>query len=601
MRGISRKERGINRKERKERKEVRNLGQFFVLQWSNFLAGCGDFSTTDCTDCTDKRNPCSSVSSVVSSVPRLRLRRSKLFAFFAFFAVNSLVGHCESEVATGPTQSMGRTGRMPVPPLAGALVVAQTPRGSGGGAARDRLDLYYGPGSRVVVAAPVLGAGNVRVLSTGLYAAGGPVVSVDGERVYFAGKAGAESEWQIYEVGVGGGHRRRVTSIPGGAAAPALLADGSVVFASPVPKLGQEGAIARPPQLYAQLPGARPRQLTFGVCGAAEPTVLLDGRVLFVSASAPSPAGSTRGLSLFTINSDGTEITAFACQHDAPAVIGRPRQLADGRVAFLAGDLGGAGVEGSAECVRMARPFLSRAKLVPGLSARLRSVCAEGERGFLVCARDAGSGWAVYRVEEGETELGAPRFEDAGWDCVEAVAARARARAMGRLSSVDAGKKTGQILCLNANDTTYGAKPLPAEAGVPPAVSRIRVLAEVSAGHCRSLGEVVVQEDGSFMAEVPADMALGFEALGQQGQVLRRVEPIMWVRPGENRSCTGCHAAHNRAPHNHRPLALDAPVPCLRVEPEPSPVQTLLPAEAGVPGRNGRGTGAEPGANAAVK
>ena len=195
------------------------------------------------------------------------------FAFFAFFAVNPLAGHCAPPAPAGP------------------LVLAQTPRGSGAGAARDRLDLYYGPGSRVVVAAPLLGAPNVRVLSAGLHAAGGPVVSVNGERVYFAGKTGAESDWQIYEARVGGGHRRPVTSMPGGAAAPALLADGSLVFASPVPKLGQAGATARPPQLYAQLPGARPRQLTFGVSGAADPTVLLDGRILFVSASFPQPGG----------------------------------------------------------------------------------------------------------------------------------------------------------------------------------------------------------------------------------------------------------------------------------------------------------------------
>jgi hypothetical protein len=370
-----------------------------------------------------------------------------------------------------------------------------------------------------------------------------------------------------------------------------LLADGSLVFASPVPKLGKEGAAVWPPQLYAQLPGAKPRQLTFGAGGAADPTVLLDGRILFVSATSPGSPGPARGLSLFTINNDGTEITAFACQHDPPALIGRPRQLPDGRVAFLAADLGSAVVEGSAECVRMARPFLSRAKLLPGLSARLRSVCAEGERSFLVCARDTRPGWAVYRVDESEPRLGAPLFEDAAWDCVEAVAARPRPRPMGRLSSVDPAKKTGQILCLNANDTTYGAQgqggtvaaggsPVGApglhgareEAG--PAVTRIRVLAEGSPGRCRSLGEVPVQEDGSFMAEVPADLPLGFEALGQQGQVLRRVEPIIWVRPGENRSCTGCHAAHNRAPHNHRPLAVYAPVPCLRAEPEPSQAQT---------------------------
>jgi hypothetical protein len=390
--------------------------------------------------------------------------------------------------------------------------------------------------------------------------------------VYFTGKAGAESQWQIYEARVDGGHRRPVTSMPGGAAAPTLLPDGSLVFASPVPRLGNQGPTAPPAQLYAQLPGAKPRQLTFGASGAADPTVLLDGRILFVSATAPGPAGSARGLSLFTINNDGTEITAFACQHDPPALIARPRQLPDGRIAFLASGLESAAADGSAECVRMARPFLSRAKLLPGLTARIRSVCPDGENGLLVCAGDSRSSWAVYRVDSSAAKLGAPLFEDSRWDCVEAVVARPRQRPMGRISTIDPAQKTGQILCLNANDTTYDARQ---KAGA--AATRIRVLAEVEPGRRRSLGEVPVQEDGSFMAEIPADMALGFEALDPQGQVLRRVEPIMWVRPGENRSCTGCHAAHNRAPRNHRPLAVYAPVPCLGNERAPSLAQKGAP------------------------
>ena len=264
-------------------------------------------------------------------------------------------------------------------------------------------------------------------------------------------------------------------------------------------------------------------------------------------------------------------MTGFACQHDSTAKIERPRLLSDGRVAFLASSLESAVAEDSAECVRMARPYLSRTNLFPGLKARVRSVGPDGEGGLLVCAENSHSTWAVYRMGMNEEALGAPLLSgDASWDCVEAVAAGACQRPTGRLSSMDPTKKTGQILCLNANDTTYNGAQTQAGA----VVTRIRVLAEVSPGHCRLLGEVPVQEDGSFLAEVPADTPLGFEALNQEGEILRRVEPVFWVRPGENRCCTGCHAAHNRAPHNHRPLAVNAAVPCLRVEPGPSQTQT---------------------------
>jgi len=130
---------------------------------------------------------------------------------------------------------------------------------------------------------------------------------------------------------------------------------------------------------------------------------------------------------------------------------------------------------------------------------------------------------------------------------------------MGRLSNVDPAKHTGQILCLNANDT--GSRPV-GDTAIPPA-AKVRLLAGTISGETRVLGEVVLQPDGSFMAEVPADVPLGFEALDKRGQILHRVAPVVWVRPGENRSCIGCHELHNHSPRNHRPLAVGVPVPAI--------------------------------------
>ena len=69
------------------------------------------------------------------------------------------------------------------------------------------------------------------------------------------------------------------------------------------------------------------------------------------------------------------------------------------------------------------------------------------------------------------------------------------------------------------------------------------------------------------MAEVPADVPLGFDALDEQGRVLRHEPPLIWVRPGENRSCIGCHEPHNHSPRNLRPLAVEIPAPKLPGEP----------------------------------
>jgi hypothetical protein len=439
------------------------------------------------------------------------------------------------------------------------LLLTQSPRSPAGKPSQTSLERLYPAGSRVVVvnlAAPR----EVKVLSEGLDAAGDPVLSYDGQVVLFVGRPGPESDWQVYQARMNGGRCRAITSMPGGAMDPAFLPDGSAVFASPTPR----DLSSQAPQLYAQPTSGRPQQLTFSPAGAFDPTVLPEGRILFVSASPHDASAKVAGLSLFTVNNDGTEFAAFACQHDPPARISRPRPVTGGRIAFLAGPLGGESADTSAECVRTARPFLSRAKLFSNEVPAVRSVQPGGESNLFVCAKSPSGTWAVYCVSGQEGIPGTPLFEDPRWDCVEALPLRSRPRPMGRLTNMDPTKKTGRILCLNINDTTYsgGAQP-----GVAIA-TRVRVLTRLASGTCRPLGELPVQADGSFMAEVPADSPLGFEALDENGSVVRRVAPMIWVRAGENRSCVGCHASHNRVPHNHRPEAVRSPIPLLSIGPE---------------------------------
>jgi hypothetical protein len=444
------------------------------------------------------------------------------------------------------------------------LVLTQAPQPGPGGSPKTALDAEYPAGTRLVVVKAPFTADRARVLSEGLAAAGSPVMSYDGEHVVFAGKGAPDSAWQVYEARVGGGGPRALTSIPGGAMHPAVLPDGSIVFASPVPAPGKNAR----PQLYVQRRGAQPQQLTFASLGATDPTLLADGRILYVSAQPASEPGSKPGQSLYTINNDGTEITGFACQHDKPAFLYSPWQLKDRRVVFLASEVPEDATSRTAEWVRMARPFLSRATLFSE-TYHARSVRPYGESNLLVCAEVSGGNpgarcsWACFSVSPGTMALGNPLCAYPGWDSVEAIEAAPSARPMGRLSNMDPAKRTGQILCLDVNDTTVRNGTQPAARA-----TQVRVITQGTAGSVHVLGAVPVQADGSFMAEVPADVLLGFEALDEQGQVLRREAPSIWVRAGENRSCVGCHAAHGRAPHNHRPVAVRVPVPRLAEAPQ---------------------------------
>jgi hypothetical protein len=477
----------------------------------------------------------------------------------------NLASHFQISVAAASLVLLFGAGcRKPVPPT-GALVLTQSPATATTASATDILDLRYPSGSRVVLMAAPPGSGRVQVLSEGLAAAGDPVVSYDGQRVFFAGKAGATGDWQIYQEDLAGGRPQMLTAMPGGAMSPALLPNGSLVFASPVPKIGGPNYSQPPSALYVQPPGGQPRQLTFSSRNIAEPTMLADGRILFVSTQPPEPANSAPGQALFTINNDGTEITAFAGPEDSASAIQQPRLLADGRVVFLVSKSGSS----TAEFVRTARPFQSRAPLFPGATARIRSVEAASNGDLLVCAENssgAKTSLALFRVSSTATALGAPLLADPAWNDYEAVEVSPHRQPMGRLSTMDLTKSNGKILCLDANFSSDPAS------GTTPVATHVRVLAQTSPGNIGALGEVPVQADGSFLAEVPADVSIGFETLDENGRVLRREAPMIWVRPAENRSCIGCHEPHNRSPQNHRPLAVSVPITSLGLKnAEPAP------------------------------
>ena len=439
----------------------------------------------------------------------------------------------------------------------GSLVLTQTPVGVPPSPGATVMDVRYPPGSRVVLLVPPFRADTVRELSRGLVAAGDPCVSWDGRWVYFAGKSSAESDWQIYKVGAGGGQPERLTQMPGGAMDPALAAHGELVFSSPVPKAGPLWSTGVPVALYGQLPGQAPRRFTFGPDSAAGATVLRDGRILFVTAKPRDDRRGPRHLGLFTINNDGTEVTAYAGLDDGVDFIGRPRELGDGRIAFLAARTEEAGSMAWAEGVRSAAPFATRSNLFAFRSEGCRSVEPMAETDVLACIETHGlvgrsmkGNTAVYRVAAGAAAMGAPLFDDPEWDSFEAALVAAREEPAGHTTAVMPKASRGTVLCLNVNDSSVPA----ADGSQAPAVE-LRVFALAGSGEPRALGKVPVASDGSVLVYLPVGVPLGFDTLDAQGHLLRHQPAFVWLQPGENRACVGCHEPRNHSPRNVRPLA----------------------------------------------
>ena len=80
--------------------------------------------------------------------------------------------------------------------------------------------------------------------------------------------------------------------------------------------------------------------------------------------------------------------------------------------------------------------------------------------------------------------------------------------------------------------------------------------------HARVLGTVPLAADGSFSVQVPADQHLQCVLLDADMQVVGTELVWQYVRPGENKSCVGCHEMSTAAPDSSKfPIAVrQAPV-----------------------------------------
>jgi len=85
--------------------------------------------------------------------------------------------------------------------------------------------------------------------------------------------------------------------------------------------------------------------------------------------------------------------------------------------------------------------------------------------------------------------------------------------------------------------------------------------------HARVLGTVPLAADGSFYVEVPADRLLHLQILDSDRRVVNNQLFWLYARPGERRSCAGCHeqtdTTTSRRPGHFPLVATTEPIKCL--------------------------------------
>ena len=84
------------------------------------------------------------------------------------------------------------------------------------------------------------------------------------------------------------------------------------------------------------------------------------------------------------------------------------------------------------------------------------------------------------------------------------------------------------------------------------------------------LGSVPVEQDGSAYFRAPARKPLYFQAVDESGRAVQSMRTIVYLQPGERRSCVGCHEPPGTTPARREATAFRRAPSSLRSGPDGS-------------------------------
>jgi hypothetical protein len=84
------------------------------------------------------------------------------------------------------------------------------------------------------------------------------------------------------------------------------------------------------------------------------------------------------------------------------------------------------------------------------------------------------------------------------------------------------------------------------------------------------LGTVPVEKDGSAYFRAPAKKPLYFQAVDAGGRAVQSMRSIVYLQPGERRSCVGCHERPGMGPASREAMAFARPPSAIQPGPDGS-------------------------------
>jgi len=429
--------------------------------------------------------------------------------------------------------------------------------------------------------------GQVENLTLDFTAAAWPALSFDAERTLFVGRRNAGDADAVFELSLGD---RGVREVP--------LGVGEIQRAVYLPKLytldddepaEQIGVLATPwgetgdALFTCRTDGTRVRRITFSPQGVTAPIILSDGRLLIGIPDKMSEAvGRPTIPVLFSLHTDGTDLFPFAGLYDDFANRSWPCEIDDQRVVFFESPTTGGTWLTQVMRARSLRTRREIGQLVAGAfewpsrfddSRLLVSFRSDARSTYALGIQSAPTSVSVGATVTRNGAAITPFFDDPQYDDLAAVRLVPRPPPAGRSSSVDERLSTGQFYCFDSRLTDRAD-------GVPTdGVTGVRIFRAVTSrpsGHKagsvseQAIGQATVEADGSFFLEVPAKTPLRMETIDADGNVVRAMRSWIWVMPGEERGCIGCHEDRERTPPNRQVLALRKPPQSLGIQAKPS-------------------------------
>ena len=447
-------------------------------------------------------------------------------------------------------------------PILDRLIFSQIPaRPPGDGHSGEPLP----DGSRIVIyntSHPEAGVAN---LTSGFAAAGRPDLSFDGRRMLFVGKRQSSDRFSVWEMAVDAATDiTRVVDSPWDCR--------SVRYLSTIYTINMEhperhiafGAMDLDTGHSAIFTLRRKdgslRRITFTRDGAFDPCILCDGRLLFAGWKT-----ERTGTSLFTVNTDGTDVSAFAATHEPTAYRGMACDTPGGDIVYVESHASGSGWDngGSLVAVSRKRSLHTRRLITPESDGTYHSPSAMSDGRLLVSYRasatDGQKGdrtYGIYMLDPADGRRVAAVFDAPQWHDMTPLAVGPRPEPAGRSSVVNVPNGVGRLYGLDAY--LFGTER--ADDTGDRRIATLRVIGAVDGKKAEEkvLGEVPVEADGSFFLEIPSRTPLRLQTLDPSGHVLTDMRSWIWVMPKESRGCIGCHEDRELTPPNRLVRALRA-------------------------------------------